>query len=183
MSKVGNKIISIPVGVDVARDGEFITVKGVNGVLRQCMNHDAITIEMDDKNVKLSRTREDKLSKSIHGLYRMILYNMVVGVSQGFERKLELIGVGYRVQKDGNGLNLQLGFSHNVKFVGIDGISFEISGDTKISVKGINKELVGQVAANIRRIRCPEVYKGKGVRYFGEKIKLKAGKSGKGKGK
>jgi large subunit ribosomal protein L6 len=181
MSKVGMQVIGIPSDVSVNIDGIVISVKGGKGELTKSFPNTDITFLNDGSSIKLERKNDGNQTKACHGLYRALLANMVEGVSKGVSKKLELIGVGYKAKKQGNGLVLNLGYSHPIEMKEISGISFTLEKDTKISIDGIDKALVGQVAANIRKMRPPEPYKGKGVRYAGEVIKLKAGKAGKGK--
>ena len=160
MSRVGRKVITIPSGVELKQEGNKITVKVENG------------------EINVTRPNDLPDIRALHGTTRAVLNNMIVGVNQGFEKKLELVGVGYRVQAAGKGLTLSLGFSHPVEIEPVEGITFKVDGNTKISVEGINKELVGQIAANIRAKRPPEPYKGKGVKYADEQIRRKEGKKG-----
>ena len=175
MSRIGKKPIAIPQGVEVNIDGHKVTVKGPKGTLTEeflnCVN-----IAKEDNNVVVTLVDDSK--SNIHGLTRTLIHNMIIGVSTGFEKALEINGVGYRAQKKGNKLVMNLGYSHPVEIAAVDGIEFKVDGNTKISVEGINKELVGQIAANIRSKRPPEPYKGKGVKYADEKIRRKEGKKG-----
>ena len=177
MSRVGRKVITIPSGVELKQDGNKITVKGPKGQLEREFNPE-ITVKVDNGDINITRPNDLPNIRALHGTTRAVLNNMIVGVSQGFEKKLELVGVGYRVQAAGNGLTLSLGFSHPVEIEPVEGITFKVDGNTKISVEGINKELVGQIAANIRAKRPPEPYKGKGVKYADEQIRRKEGKKG-----
>lgn len=176
MSHIGNKVIAIPSGVTVTADSEWVTVKGTKGELREPMQT-GITVEVVDNQVKVGRTSEAKETKSKHGLMRSLIQNMIEGVSKGYEVKLEMVGTGYRVLQQGSKLVLSVGFSHPVNVEQPQGVTFTVEGNNKISVKGISKYLVGQTAANIRRIRPPEPYKGKGIRYEGEAVRRKAGKA------
>ena len=179
MSRVGKKPITIPTGVDVTIDGSRVVVKGPNGTLQ----HDApetITVARDGDELLVTRPDDERENRALHGLTRSLVANMVTGVSAGFSRDLEIVGVGYRAVAQGpNRLELQLGFSHPVVFDAPDGVTFEVPAPTRITVKGCDKQLVGQVAANIRKIRKPEPYKGKGIRYSDERVLRKAGKSAK----
>ena len=177
MSRVGRKVITIPSGVELKQDGNKITVKGPKGQLEREFNPE-ITVKVDNGDINITRPNDLPNIRALHGTTRAVLNNMIVGVSQGFEKKLELVGVGYRVQAAGKGLTLSLGFSHPVEIEPVEGITFKVEGNTKISVEGINKELVGQIAANIRAKRPPEPYKGKGVKYADEQIRRKEGKKG-----
>jgi large subunit ribosomal protein L6 len=179
MSRIGKQPISIPSGVDVAIDGARVTVKGPKGQLEYVVIGD-VAVERDGDQVVVSRSGDSRSNRSLHGLQRSLINNMVVGVSQGFEKELEIVGVGYRAQAQGSdGIELALGFSHPVRVKAPAGITFEVPQPTRIIVRGHDKQLVGQVAADIRKIRKPEPYKGKGVRYAGERIVRKAGKSAK----
>ena len=177
MSRVGRKVITIPGGVEIKQDGSKITVKGPKGQLEREFSSE-ITVKVEGNDINVTRPNDLPDIRALHGTTRAVLNNMIVGVSQGFEKKLELVGVGYRVQVAGKGLTLALGYSHPVEIAAVDGIEFKVDGNTKISVEGINKELVGQIAANIRSKRPPEPYKGKGVKYADEKIRRKEGKKG-----
>ncbi len=177
MSRVGNNPIVVPSGVDVAVDGPDVTVKGPRGTLQRTID-DRITVAVEDGVVTLARHDESRESKALHGLYRALINNMVVGVSEGYRKELQAVGVGYRANLQGKKLELQVGFSHPVTMDAPEGIDFEVPEPTKIVVSGIDKELVGQVAANIRQVRPPEPYKGKGIRYVDEYVRRKAGKAG-----
>ncbi len=182
MSRIGRLPITVPSGVDVTLDGRVVTVKGPTGTLtRQLPPRVELTREGD--TLVVTRPTENKLDKSLHGLTRTLVNNMVVGVTTGYRKGLEIIGVGYRAQKVGDNLQLALGYSHPVEIVPPDGISFELETPLRLAVVGIDKELVGQVAAKVRATRKPEPYKGKGVRYAGEQVRRKAGKAGKIGGK
>ncbi len=178
MSRVGNNPINIPSGVEISMDKNHIKVSGSKGILEMEVNA-LIKIETEGNTLLVKRSKDDKNSKSLHGLYRALLNNMVLGVSEGFNKGLELVGVGYRASGGGNALTLSIGYSHPVQIEAPEGITFTVSDNTKLVVSGIDKHLVGQVAANIRKIRPPEVYKGKGIRYTGEYVRRKAGKAGK----
>ena len=179
MSRIGKAPINVPSGVDVSINGSTVTVKGPKGTLSRNLIG-GITVRQEENTLLVERPDDARESRSLHGLSRALVSNMVVGVTDGFAKELEIVGVGYRAEAKGpNALRLNLGFSHPVDFPGPDGITFEVPVQTRIIVKGIDKELVGQVAANIRSIRKPEPYKGKGVRYLDERILRKAGKTGK----
>ncbi len=177
MSRVGRKVITIPSGVELKQEGNKITVKGPKGQLEREFSPE-ITVKVENGEINVTRPNDLPDIRALHGTTRAVLNNMIVGVNQGFEKKLELVGVGYRVQAAGKGLTLSLGFSHPVEIEPVEGITFKVDGNTKISVEGINKELVGQIAANIRAKRPPEPYKGKGVKYADEQIRRKEGKKG-----
>ena len=179
MSRIGRMPITIPAGVDVTIDGADITVKGPKGTLSHTMAS-PITAEIKDGTIEVARPDDERVSKSLHGLTRTLVSNMVTGVTSGYEKKLEIIGVGYRVTlKSPTELEFALGFSHPVVVTAPQGISFTVDNPTHFAVLGISKQAVGEVAANIRKIRKPEPYKGKGVRYAGEQVRRKAGKAGK----
>ena len=178
MSRIGRSPISIPSGVDVSIAGNTVTVKGPKGTLTREIP-EGISVRKDDATVLVERPNDERQSRSLHGLSRTLVNNMVVGVTDGFAKELEVVGVGYRAETQGQNLRLALGFSHPVIVPAPDGITFEVPAQTRVIVKGIDKELVGQVAADIRSIRKPEPYKGKGVRYLNERILRKAGKTGK----
>ena len=178
MSRIGKAPITVPSGVDVTVDGQNVTVKGPKGTLSHQVD-EPITVSLEDGVLSVPRPDDERESRALHGLSRSLLNNLVQGVSQGYERKLEIHGVGYRVQLRGSDLEFALGFSHPVKIAPPDGITFAVESPTRFSVQGIDKQLVGQVAANIRWLRRPDPYKGKGVRYAGEQIRRKVGKTGK----
>ncbi len=179
MSRIGKKPIEVPAGVTVTVEANnTVTVKGPKGELTRSFNPD-ITITQEENVLTLTRPSDSKEHRTIHGTTRAVLANMVEGVSKGFERSLELIGVGYRAQKQGNKLVLNVGYSHPVEIEPEQGIEIEVPSNTKIIVKGTNKERVGALAANIRDVRPPEPYKGKGIRYEGEHVRRKEGKTGK----
>ena len=178
MSRIGKKPIEIPTGVTITINGDVVTVKGPKGELTRSFNSD-IEIKVEENVINLSRPSESKEHRSIHGTTRSLLANMVEGVSKGFEKSLELIGVGYRAQMQGKKLVLSVGYSHPVEFEPEEGVEVEVPSNTKVIVKGINKERVGALAANIRQVRPPEPYKGKGIRYEGEFVRRKEGKTGK----
>ena len=179
MSRIGRQPITIPAGVEVTVDDHHVTVKGPRGSLQRDLPG-AITARQSDGALLVERPDDERTNRALHGLARSLLNNMVLGVTTGFNKDLEIVGVGYRaIAKGPSQLELALGFSHPVVVDAPQGITFEVAGPTRISVKGIDKELVGQVAANIRKIRKPEPYKGKGVRYAGERVARKAGKAAK----
>ncbi len=180
MSRIGKLPIPVPSGVDVSVDNRLVTVKGPKGTL----SHNVaapITVERGDDGVlEVKRPDDERESRSLHGLTRTLIANMVIGVTEGYEKRLEIVGVGYRVLPKGpTQLEFQLGYSHSITFNAPEGITFTTEGPTKVGVLGIDKQLVGEVAANIRKLRKPEPYKGKGVRYAGEHIRRKVGKAGK----
>ncbi len=179
MSRIGKSPIPVPSGVDVSIRGRTITVKGPNGTLSREIPGE-ITVRQDDGTLVVERPDDERENRSLHGLTRSLVNNMVVGVTAGFAKELEIVGVGYRAEAQGpTALRLALGYSHPVLVAAPEGVTFEVPQATRIVVRGIDKEKVGQVAANIRAIRKPEPYKGKGVRYAGERILRKAGKAGK----
>ncbi len=178
MSRIGNKAIQVPQGVTVTIDGNKITVQGPKGTLEREL-HKNITVTIENNEIKVARPNDEALNKSLHGLTRTLINNMVQGVLNEYTRELQINGVGYRVQKQGNNLNLTLGYSHPVIFEAPKGITFDVPNQSTIIVKGIDKELVGQTAANIRTKRPPEVYRGKGIKYAEEVIRRKEGKTGK----
>ena len=179
MSRIGREPITVPAGVTVTvAEGNVVTVKGPLGELKDTF-HAELTIAQDGDKLTVTRPNDEKENRALHGLTRTLLNNMVVGVTTGFAKKLEIVGVGYRVEKQGTKLVLGLGYSHPVVFEEKDGIKFEVPDNTTIIVKGIDKQAVGQVAAVIRSKRPPEPYLGKGIKYTGERIRRKAGKTGK----
>ena len=179
MSRIGKALIPVPAGVDVSFSGNSVTVKGPKGSLSRDLVG-GITVRQDEGNLVVERPNDERESRSLHGLSRALVNNMVVGVTTGFAKELDIVGVGYRAELKGpSSIRLNLGFSHPVDVEAPQGVSFEVPVQTRVIIKGIDKEAVGQVAANIRSIRKPEPYKGKGVRYQGEKILRKAGKAGK----
>jgi large subunit ribosomal protein L6 len=178
MSRVGQAPIPIPSGVQISVTGSTITVNGPKGELQRSYPEE-ITVEKADDEIRVARTKESREVRALHGLVRSLIANMVQGVTEGYEKRLEIHGVGYRAQKQGNDLELAVGYSHTVKKAAPDGIEYEVPAPTRITVKGIDKELVGQTAAEIRAIRKPEPYKAKGIRYEGEHIRRKAGKAAK----
>jgi large subunit ribosomal protein L6 len=178
MSRIGKNPIAVPGGVDVTISDRTVTVKGPKGQLQRDLPG-VITVRQEDGQLIVERPDDERENRAQHGLTRTLVANMVTGVTDGFSKELEIVGVGYRAQAQGAGLELALGFSHPVRVAAPDGIQFEVPAPTRIIVRGIDKEQVGQVAADIRKIRKPEPYKGKGVRYVGEHIQRKAGKTGK----
>jgi len=178
MSRIGKKPVTVPSGVDVTIDGSNVTVKGSKGELTRDFN-ERVSFEAGNGELTVNRLDDTRESKALHGLSRALLHNMVVGVTDGFSKELEIQGVGYRAVLKGNNVELQVGFSHLVLVEAPEGITFEVPEPTKIKISGIDKEKVGQVAANIRKVRPPEPYKGRGIRYVGEYVRRKAGKAGK----
>ena len=178
MSRIGNKVITIPAGVEVNINDNFATVKGPKGELKQQFDKD-MTFNVEGNEITVVRPSDSKRHRTVHGTTRAILANMIEGVSTGFKKELELIGVGYRAQMQGKKLVLSVGYSHPVEFEEIEGITLGVEGNTKVSIEGINKEVVGQYAAKVRAVRPPEPYKGKGIRYVGEYVRRKEGKTGK----
>jgi len=177
MSRIGKKPIEIPKGVEVKLNGKHIEVKGPKGKLEFDI-HPEINVRIEDNKIILERPSDKKIHKALHGTMRQIINNMIEGVTKGFSKELEIVGTGYRARMEGNKLVINVGFSHPVEILPPPGIQFEVEGQNIIRVKGIDKQLVGDVAAQIRRIRPPEPYKGKGIRYRGEVIRRKAGKAG-----
>ena len=196
MSRIGQMPIAVPSGVQITQEDGVLTVKGPKGTLSREM-HPAITVKVEDGQIICERPSDNKEHRSLHGLIRSLVNNMVIGVTQGYEKRLEVQGVGYRAELQGKNLQLQVGLSHPVLIEPMDGIEFEVGLDTKagyaitgtvsrmpfVIVRGIDKEVVGQQSANIRKTRKPEPYKGKGIRYSTERIRRKAGKQGKAAGK
>ncbi len=178
MSRIGKKPVQIPAGVEVTVNGNHIVVKGSKGSLEMDF-YEKLTVEVEDGVLTVARPDDERDSRARHGLTRALIQNMVTGVSEGFEKKLELAGVGYRVQQKGKDLEFSLGFSHPVIYNAPEGITFEVPDNTHVNVKGIDKQQVGQVAAEIRGKRPPEPYKGKGIHYVGEHIRRKLGKAAK----
>ena len=179
MSRIGRKPIAIPTGVDVKIAGNVVTVKGPKGTLTRELHKD-MKIEQEGNVIKVSRPSEDKMHKSLHGLTRTLIHNMVIGVTNGFSKELEIQGVGYRAAKQGKDLVMNLGYSHQVVMSEIDGITIEVPTPNKIVISGPDKQMVGQFTAVVREKRPPEPYKGKGIRYVGEYVQRKEGKAGKG---
>ena len=178
MSRIGLSPITVPSGVDVTIKGNAITVKGPKGQLERVLP-EGIAVEQNDGELRVSRSSDQREVKALHGLVRSLLANMVQGVTEGYEKRLEIHGVGYRAQKQGSDIELSVGYSHTVKKAAPSGIEFEVPQPTRITVRGIDKELVGQTAAEIRAIKKPEPYKAKGIRYEGEHIIRKGGKAAK----
>jgi large subunit ribosomal protein L6 len=179
MSRIGKQPITVPTGVDVAIDGRTVTVRGPKGILSHTVPEPITVQRAQDGTLLVQRPDDERRSKSLHGLSRTLVNNMVIGVSQGYEKRMEIHGVGYRVVLKGSDLEFSLGYSHPVPVAAPDGITFTVDSPTRFSVAGIRKETVGEVAATIRKLRRPDPYKGKGVRYAGEKIRRKVGKTGK----
>jgi large subunit ribosomal protein L6 len=178
MSRIGKLPVPVPAGVDVTISGALVTVKGPKGTLEHNVAT-PITVAQEDGTIKVSRPDEERKSRALHGLTRTLLANMITGVTDGYVKKLEIVGTGYRVTAKGSDLEFALGFSHPVQVSAPEGITFAVESPTKFSVAGIDKQQVGEVAANIRKIRKPEPYKGKGVRYADEVVRRKVGKAGK----
>lgn len=176
MSRIGNQLIRVPSGVDVTVEGTAVTVKGPKGTLSQNFHKD-ITVGVEEDSIRVSRPSDENEHKAFHGLTRSLLANMVQGVSEGFTKELELVGVGYRVQQKGKGITLSVMLSHTVEIQPEQGAELEVDGNTNIKVSGIDKQVVGQLASQIRRVRPPNIYTGKGIRYAGEIVRLKPGKS------
>jgi large subunit ribosomal protein L6 len=179
MSRIGKLPVEVPSGVEVTVDGDTVTVTGPKGTLSHTLVGGITVSKGDDGSLSVTRPNDEREAKALHGLSRTLVANMVQGVTQGFERKLEIVGVGYRVQAKGSTLEFALGYSHPVVVQAPDGITFAVESPTKFTVSGIDKQQVGQTAANIRKLRKPEPYKGKGIRYADERVRRKAGKAGK----
>jgi large subunit ribosomal protein L6 len=179
MSRIGRLPIPVPSGVDVDITDRLVTVKGPKGTLTHTLADPIVVEKADDGSLLVTRPDDEKRSKERHGLSRTLVANMVIGVTDGFAKTLEIVGTGYRVQAKGSDLEFALGFSHPVNIPAPDGITFEVQAPTRFVVRGIDKQQVGEVAANIRKLRKPEPYKGKGVRYQGEVVRRKVGKAGK----
>ncbi len=181
MSRIGKRPITIPSGVSVDVSGEnYVSVKGPKGTL-ELQAAPSLEISMDNGTLVVARPNEERQNRSLHGLTRTLIDNMVTGVTNGFRKNLEVHGVGYRAQMDGANLVLNVGYSHPVRMIAPEGVTYALDGQTRISVEGINKQQVGEEAARIRKVRPPEPYKGKGIRYEGERVRRKAGKAGKAK--
>ena len=178
MSRIGKAPITVPSGVDIKVDGQTVTVKGPKGELAQELPA-PITISVEDGTVTVNRPDDHRDNRSLHGLSRSLVNNMVVGVTEGYKQDMEIFGVGYRVVAKGQDLEFSLGYSHTVPVVAPNGISFAVEGNSKFSISGIDKQQVGQIAANIKRLRKHDPYKGKGIRYAGEQVRRKVGKTGK----
>lgn len=179
MSRIGRQPIAVPAGVDVKIDGSTVTVKGPKGTLTRTV-HSNMSVAMDNSEIKVTRPDESNLNKSLHGLTRTLIHNMIIGVTEGYSKELEVNGVGYRAAKQGKDLVLNIGFSHQVIMPEIDGISIEVPNPNKIVISGPDKQMVGQFAAEVREKRPPEPYKGKGIKYVDEHVRRKEGKAGKG---
>jgi large subunit ribosomal protein L6 len=178
MSRIGRLPVSIPSGVDIKVEGQDVSVKGPKGELSLTIPN-PITVEMAEGNLEVKRPDDERDSRARHGLTRSLINNMVLGVTEGYEKKMEIHGTGYRVAAKGSNLEFSLGYSHPITIEAPEGINFAVENPTRFSVQGIDKQLVGEVAANIRKLRKPDPYKGKGVRYAGEQIRRKVGKAGK----
>ena len=178
MSRIGRLPIDIPAGVDVKVDGSAVTVKGPKGELALTVAS-PIEVKVQDGQLLVTRPDDERASRSLHGLTRTLIHNQIIGVTEGYSKGLEIVGTGYRVAAKGNSLEFALGFSHSITVDPPAGITFAVDGNTKLTVHGIDKQAVGEAAANIRKLRKPEPYKGKGVRYAGEVVRRKAGKAGK----
>ncbi|HOB09149.1 MAG: 50S ribosomal protein L6 [Limnochordia bacterium] len=178
MSRIGKQPVKIPAGVEVTQSDHQLTVKGPKGTLVKELHPD-MNITVENGEIRVTRPSDEKEHRSLHGLTRTLIANMIEGVTKGFERNLEIVGVGYRAQKQGNKLVLSIGYSHPVEIVPEAGMEIDVPAPNRITVRGIDKELVGQLAANIRKVRPPEPYLGKGIRYEGERVIRKAGKAGK----
>ncbi|AWH92671.1 50S ribosomal protein L6 [Dietzia lutea] len=178
MSRIGKAPITVPSGVDIKVDGQTITVKGPKGELTQVLP-EPISVTIEDNTITVNRPDDHRDNRSLHGLSRSLVNNMVVGVTEGYKQDMEIFGVGYRVVAKGSDLEFALGYSHPVPVAAPDGITFAVDGATKFSVSGIDKQQVGQIAANIKRLRKHDPYKGKGIRYAGEQVRRKVGKTGK----
>jgi large subunit ribosomal protein L6 len=179
MSRIGRLPVVVPAGVDVIIDGQAVTVKGPKGTLSHTVAEPIKVNKSDDGSLEVTRPDDERVSKSLHGLSRTLINNMVVGVTTGYAKTLEIVGTGYRVQQKGSDLEFALGFSHPVPVAAPTGITLRVEAPTRLVVEGIDKQQVGEVAANIRKLRKPDPYKGKGVRYQGEVVRRKAGKTGK----
>lgn len=178
MSRIGKLPIAVPGGVDIKIDGQQVSVKGPKGELSLVVA-EPIRVALDEGQVLVTRPDDERESRALHGLTRTLINNNIIGVTEGYAKQLEVVGTGYRVQQKGAGLELALGFSHPVLFDAPEGITLAVEGSTKITVSGISKQAVGEAAANIRKLKKPEPYKGKGIRYAGENVRRKAGKAGK----
>lgn len=179
MSRIGKKAVEVPQGVEVTLTGNDVSVKGPKGTLQQKISSPITVKKQDDGSILVERPNDEPRSRALHGLSRTLIHNMIVGVTQGYNTKLEIFGVGYRVAKKGDDLEFALGYSHPVPVQAPEGITFAVESPTKFSVSGIDKQLVGQVSANMRKLRRQDPYKGKGIRFEGERIRRKAGKTGK----
>ena len=179
MSRIGKQPVPVPSGVDVVIDGQTVSVKGPKGTLGLSVAEPITVARSDDGTILISRPDDERRSRSLHGLSRTLVANLITGVTEGYTTKMEIFGVGYRVQQKGSNLEFALGYSHPVIIEAPEGITFAVESPTKFSVSGIDKQKVGQISSNIRRLRRPDPYKGKGVRYEGEQIRRKVGKTGK----
>ena len=179
MSRIGRLPVPVPAGVDVTINGNEVTVKGPKGTLSRTIAQPLSVTRQEDGTILVTRPNDERESRSLHGLSRTLINNMVIGVTEGYSKQLEIVGTGYRAVQKGTGVELSVGFSHTVTVEPPEGIDLKVEGNLKIIVSGISKERVGEVAANIRKIRPPEPYKGKGVRYAGENVRRKVGKAGK----
>jgi len=179
MSRIGKQPVPVPAGVDVVIDGQSVSVKGPKGSLGLSVAEPITVARSDDGTIVISRPDDERRSRSLHGLSRTLVANLITGVTEGYTTKMEIFGVGYRVQQKGSNLEFALGYSHPVIIEAPEGITFAVESPTKFSVSGIDKQQVGQISSNIRRLRRPDPYKGKGVRYEGEQIRRKVGKTGK----
>jgi len=179
MSRIGKQPVLVPSGVDVTIDGQNVSVKGPKGTLALAVK-EPISVERNDEGaIVVARPNDERLNRSLHGLSRTLVANLITGVTEGYTTKMEIFGVGYRVQLKGNTLEFALGYSHPISVAAPEGITFVVENPTRFTVQGIDKQLVGEIAANIRKLRKPDPYKGKGVRYAGENIRRKVGKTGK----
>ena len=178
MSRIGKQPVAVPAGVDVSIDGQHVTVKGPKGTLEHTVA-EPIAVKLEDGAVSVTRPDDERTSRPLHGLTRTLIDNMVVGVTQGYSKAMEIVGTGYRVVAKGGDLEFSLGYSHTILVKAPEGITFTVESPTRFSVNGIDKQQVGELAANIRKLRKPEPYKGKGVRYADEVVRRKAGKAGK----
>lgn len=179
MSRIGRLPVPVPSGVDVSIDGQAVTVKGPKGQLQHVVAVPIAVARSEEGSVEVKRPNDERQSRSLHGLTRTLIANMVLGVTEGYEKKMEIHGTGYRVVVKGSDLEFALGYSHSITIKAPQGISFTVENPTRFAVQGIDKQLVGEVAANIRKLRKPDPYKGKGIRYAGEQIRRKVGKAGK----
>ena len=179
MSRIGKKPISVPAGVEVTIDGQNVSVKGPKGTLSHTVAEPIVVTKAESGELEVARPDDERRNRSLHGLSRTLIINMIVGVTQGYEKKMEIFGVGYRVQQKGSNLEFALGYSHPVPVEAPEGITFQVEAPTKFSVSGIDKQKVGQIAAVIHGLRKPDPYKGKGIRYAGEVVRRKVGKTGK----
>jgi len=179
MSRIGKQPIAVPAGVDVTIEGQLVKVKGPKGTLQHTVAEPITVNKAEDGTLEVKRPNDERTSRALHGLTRTLVNNLVIGVTEGYAKKLEIHGVGYRAQLKGSDLEFALGYSHPVKVAAPEGITFTLESPTRLTVSGIDKQQVGEVAANIRKLRRPDPYKGKGLRYEGEKIRRKVGKTGK----